>query len=102
MMKYFNPTLEVKNIDYKHASLKIFPNPAQSHFTLMYTSDKNTTAALEVFDISGSLVFAQEVLLKTGTNFIPLEARQWMPGNYIFTLKVKNKILSEGRLIKIK
>jgi uncharacterized delta-60 repeat protein len=101
-MKYSNPTLDVKKFDSKRAPLKIFPNPAQARYTLMYSSDKNTKALIEIFNSTGSTSFKQEVFLKPGANIFDLDSRSMMPGNYILTIRSNNKILGEGRLIKIK
>jgi hypothetical protein len=101
-MKYSNPTLGVKNIDSKRTSLNIFPNPAQSQFTLMYRSNKNTKAVIEIFNSIGSIILKQEVSLKPGANIFDLDSRSMIPGNYVLTIRTNNKILGEGRLIKIK
>ena len=74
----------------------VFPNPAASHFTLIIRDSDYLHASLEVFDLTGRLVFEIKSL-KNSQTVIPVN--DWKPGLYIFSLRKTGKDGSvlEGR-----
>jgi hypothetical protein len=72
------------------STISIIPNPAQAECTLIYFSDVATeNDLLEVYDLSGKLVFKQNAVSKEGMNYITLQTEMLPAG--VYTLRLQQK-----------
>ncbi len=73
-------------------SLTVSPNPAAGDFTINYSSAKSGSAAINVFNINGMLVYAKTVLVVQGINHINVNLAGAINGNYRVAVQNGNDI----------
>jgi hypothetical protein len=79
------------------STINIIPNPARAECTLIYYSDAATdNDLLEVYDLSGKLVFKQNAVSKEGMNYITLQTEMLPAG--VYTLRLQQK--TNGRVLR--
>ena len=88
---------DVYDHDIKDKILKFYPNPAENEVVLEFNSTENNDAQLSVFNILGSKVHVQQIKLIAGQNYIKLDVRNLVVGNYIMKLCVGNDVYT-GKL----
>ncbi|MBE0661206.1 MAG: T9SS type A sorting domain-containing protein [Bacteroidales bacterium] len=67
-------------------SFDVFPNPASTSLTLTHKNSRNYTTELQVFDLTGRLIFEEKAL----QNPLNIQVRNWNRGLYLFSVKFKN------------
>jgi ELWxxDGT repeat protein len=83
-------------------SIKIFPNPAQSHINIECDLVKSVDANITVFDLSGKRVYSSPVTsFSFGVNNIVVPTESFVPGVYSYSLKTdKQEFLASGNFVK--
>lgn len=81
---HLSGTVGIDNSDVTPKELSIYPNPATESVSLQFCSEKQETAKLELFDISGKLIFSQSTEINQGQNTLKLSG--FGKGNYIVSL----------------
>jgi hypothetical protein len=76
----------------------LFPNPANSYFTLMVNSEEASGGTLSVYDISGRLVSAKAVTLQPGENSFLTGTENLQSGIYIVRLDAEDLSVS-GKVV---
>jgi len=79
--------------------IKIFPNPAQTWFTVEIGKNKepDDEFIVEIFDLFGRLT--KEVEIPNGQNNIRLYVSDWNRGMYLVRVKNRNSVLGSGKLV---
>ncbi len=78
-----------------YAQLSIFPNPVKEILTAQITSAKAEKATLQITDMQGKVLQQKEVVLKAGSNNLPVNTAALTKGTYV--LVVKGKVVNEQR-----
>ena len=79
-------------------ALHIFPNPANGACTFQLPSSFSSKSSLEVFDISGKLIFRSEEILEPGMNYFTLDG---LTGG-VFVIKIKTaQTVYSGKIISM-
>ncbi len=66
--------------------LKLQPNPAAGSVTLEYNADNQTTATIELLDVSGRKLFSNITSFQAGTNVLTFDFSQYAAGTYIVSV----------------
>ncbi|MEM6769002.1 MAG: T9SS type A sorting domain-containing protein, partial [Bacteroidota bacterium] len=77
----------------------VFPNPVATTTRIGVNVATAQMGALRVVDAAGRLVYASEVALVSGEQWLTLEARDWPAGTYAFSLQTQEGLLRE-KLVK--
>ena len=67
---YGTPTATKEEELPEQAGISVYPNPAHGLLRLKWESEKEMTAQIQIFDLTGRLVLKQE--LQSGENSMPL------------------------------
>ncbi len=78
--------------------LMAFPNPFNENITLYIQSNNNETVTIDIFDLTGKLVFNQQV----NTNENILIGNDFANGEYIIRTSLANGLEHFERIIKVK
>ena len=82
------------------ATLSLYPNLIQNQTTINYKSDRPSTALLQIFDLSGKVVYRKNMNIQEGTNNIVVtDLGKLMRGNYIVSLNDNSKLFTQ-KIIK--
>lgn len=73
-----------------NALISIAPNPNNGSFTTYYTSSKEETATIIVYDVTGRAVYANAIKLSIGINTIDLQLNELNKGIYLFEFITRN------------
>ncbi len=60
------------------------PNPNNGNFTTYYTSSKEQKVSLKLFDVTGRIVYTDEIKVNTGSNSIEMKLQDLNKGIYLF------------------
>ena len=92
--------LSVKDIKGIEANdVVIYPNPAQSAFTISIDMPESYNALLSLFDISGREVSARNISLQNGKNSIVENIVSLQSGIYFVQLKTNNSVITKKLVI---
>ena len=82
--------------------LFLYPNPASSEITIEFTNDSfdNIDALLQVYSITGKLIYATQ--FNTNTSFKVLPVVMLKNGVYIYHISLSNGIDKSGKLVILK
>lgn len=72
-------------------SLALFPNPTIGESSLMINTREQGLAIMEVYSITGALVFAQNVSVRVGQNRIQLNLNSLHQGMYLIKVNINGK-----------
>jgi len=53
-------------------AFSLYPNPTNSDVNLILSVDNSSRISIEMFDVSGKLIFSQNQFILIGTNSVPL------------------------------
>ena len=82
------------------ASLSVYPNMVRNQTTINYKADRQSTAVLQIFDLSGKVVYRKYMNIQEGTNNIVVtDLGKLMRGNYIVSLNDNSKLFTQ-KIIK--
>lgn len=70
----------------KNYTLKVAPNPAQTQTNIAFEMAKEQQVVLEVFNLTGRVVYQQSVDAKAGLNQVDLDIYDWNNGVYFVRL----------------
>lgn len=75
-----------KDLDHNNSMLSVYPNPGYDEVTLQFNStNKSQTATIQLYDLSGKLLFSQVYSLKANEEFIKLNTSSLIPGLYFIS-----------------
>ena len=81
-------------------TLSLYPSLIQNQTTINYKADRPSTALLQIFDLSGKVVYRKNMNIQEGTNNIVVnDLGKLMRGNYIVSLNDNNKLFNQ-KIIK--
>ena len=60
------------------------PNPNNGNFTTYYTSSKEQKVSVKLFDVTGRIVYTDEIKVNTGNNSIEMKLHDLNKGIYLF------------------
>ncbi len=89
--------IEIK--DQQFENLKIYPNPAVYDFNVVMTADRNRTAMLEVFSITGQKVRSQSLSIESGFNKFTVNVQDLPKGQYLVQLTGDGLELAPMKLV---
>lgn len=89
-----NP-LAVEIIEVGESGNKIIPNPAKDHARVYFQNKNNSESKLILFDSSGNIVS----LFDSNLEFFDLDLSNNISGLYLFSITIKDQIITSGRLI---
>ena len=74
-------------------TLEIYPTLVHSSATLLFNSDKNTKAVLQIIDTRGILVYQEELKLQNGNNSFRIgQLERLRTGSYVVILNAGNRL----------
>lgn len=81
-------------------SIEIFPNPSNGDFTMLISNDKYESTSIEIFDMTGRIIYKQAAILQEGINVINLSASHLSNGIYFVSTNVQGKKITQKMLVK--
>ncbi len=81
-------------------TLTIFPNPAKEHLLIKTDSFAGKAATIQVLDLSGRIVFYQEVAHLPGENY-PIPIKHFPKGNYVLKVQPNNHRIMITQFTKV-
>ena len=84
------------NKEKDHVGLTVLPNPFQDSFWTNIRSEKNQVGSISVFDLSGQLLYTENLQLSKGNNSIEVRSEvKWPPGIYFVEMIVGDEKLRD-------
>ena len=80
-------------------SLALYPNPVQADLNIAYDASKEGKCLLQIMDLSGRLMYSQELDAQEGHNTYTLDLGQTLIDKGIYILRIKSES-SESRAIR--
>jgi len=78
---------ELSSLSYK---MTVHPNPFKDHVTVLLEIEREEEGLLSVYDLSGRLVYSEELLLETGANRVVIEGEHFpVKGAYLLQVKTE-------------
>jgi hypothetical protein len=86
----FEPSTSVQTVVGKFETAKVYPNPVTKASVLEFEASENVNTTLEVFDVTGKMVFARDLgLVNAGNNKIALEELHSVLSSGVYMLNIK-------------
>jgi hypothetical protein len=85
-------------ISKKAEGVQMYPNPTREGVTLLYTSNTNEEAHVELRDLLGRIIYTN--FIKSGTEYY-LALNLYSKGAYLITVSENNAIIYKNKLIKL-
>lgn len=86
--------VEIENSNVMPTGLTVYPNPSAESISMEFWSEKNEIAQLELFDVSGKMVYSKGLKINSGQNLLRLSG--FSKGNYIINLFSESLRYSES------
>ena len=83
-----------------NAEFKVYPNPANDNFNVNYSISDAQVGTVQVFDVTGKLVYSQK--LDANSNSINIETEKWNTGLYSCRIIVNNNIVMNSKISIVK
>lgn len=80
-------------------SLKLFPNPTSDKVNLLFNTSKNTEGSIQIYDMTGRMVYKLNKQVKVGLNAWTLNTSTFAPGQYIIMLGDKVHMVQQKLII---
>lgn len=102
-------TIKIKDIEENESSLtgnglklnKVFPNPFSSSFNIEIEAETTTNAVVQVFDLTGKVVFSENAQFEIGMNNLKLALKQRLVnGTYLLKIQEESGQIITQKLIK--
>lgn len=74
---------------------RLFPNPGRAELWLQYEARSSSQAQLQVYSLTGQLVWERPIRLSAGDNLIAIPAQPWPAGVYQFRLGLDGEHISQ-------
>lgn len=74
-------------LDETGSLIRLYPNPAKDHATLLVSAKQNESAAYRITDYSGRILLTRALVLNPGSNAIDLPLEGLAPGVYTIQLR---------------
>ena len=71
----------------KFDGVTVFPQPAATEATIYLTSPANESGTIQVYDISGKLIYSNDIQLIKGENYVNLHCENWIAGHYVIQIE---------------
>lgn len=78
----------------------LYPNPASSSVTLLLDNPNNDAMDVQIVDLSGKVVYSENMQLQTGVNKKTIQLNNFKSGVYFLILNNKNVHSSQKLIIK--
>jgi len=82
-------------------TFSLYPNPTNSDINLLLSVDDASDIFIEIFDVLGKLVFVQNQVVFSGTNFVPINIEIFNEGIYFCKVTFPNGNLMKQTFVKI-
>ena len=79
-------TTSTEETDLTFGELTVFPNPASDITQVSISTAKNLQGQMQIVDMSGQLVYKQNVQLVSGETQIPIDVKNFSTGQYIVNI----------------
>lgn len=87
-------------LDKETFDARLFPNPTDGDFRIVFNSDIQSTAQIEIFDITGRVVFDIQEEVKVGKNELELNVSDYNTGIYLISTNINNKVNVSKLIVK--
>ncbi len=95
-----NPTTQISEIKSSNSCIKAFPNPFSDSFKILYYLTNNTNVSIEVYDLTGKIIFSKQFSEKSGNHEMQINLDSSPEGIYFYKFTQDN-CLYTGKLLKI-
>lgn len=81
--------------DKEAIAFNIFPNPNNGTFVLLFNSENNDVATLDVTDATGRVVLKKNVVLNAGPNNFEIELTEFAAGIYDVSITHNDHVITQ-------
>ncbi len=92
-------TLGSSIITHNGAELSVYPNPATGFCTVSYYADKPTSILISLYEVSGRIVYKEQIRTNTGTNKLPISLKGLSNGIYFLKVTDESGVKQEKLII---
>lgn len=92
--------LSVSEIINPSISFFTYPNPSKGDFVLFVKSNYSELATINIYTITGTLVYNNEIKIKNGNSMKKIHTENLAKGIYVLEVKTKSNILTNKLVIK--
>jgi len=82
-------------------AFSLYPNPTNSDVNLILSVDNSSRISIEMFDVSGKLIFSQNQFILIGTNSVPLHIEFFNGGLYYCKVTFPNGNFMKQTFVKL-
>jgi hypothetical protein len=91
-------TLDLNKFDVQQNA----PNPFDGKSEIRFSSITNSDVEFKVYNMLGSIVFANKYKAEKGINMITIESNSFVPGLYVYSIKNGDKIITKRMVVSNK
>lgn len=82
------------------SEMKMFPNPASNQVTINVLSKESTNATISVTNLTGQLIYSQNISLESGNNQYLLNVSNYTSGFYLVNIRTNTGSTTQKLIIK--
>jgi len=93
-------TTDITNNTIIESSITVSPNPVSEIANLEFNADYSGTEELIIYDITGKIVYSQQLEITSGNNKIPINVTNLSSGTYLISIKSERLTINEKLIIQ--
>jgi hypothetical protein len=86
-------------LDYAKNDIRIAPNPVRKNASVFFTGNYNTSAKLNILNLSGQVLSSRVISVKAGENFYPVDVSLLSQGVYIIEISLPEKSFTNKLMV---
>jgi len=90
----------VEKMTHTLSEATVFPQPTTEHAKVYINSAIEEPGELKVYDLSGKLIYCDDIQLVKGTNHINVNCSKWIPAHYVVSIVGEELGVQVVRLVK--
>jgi len=98
--EHLSPMISINRDDHDLRITAAFPNPAGDLLNIQFYTPEEETVTMQITDLTGRLVFRQQMEAAKGTNLFPAILDQLCAGAYMINIVNSNTVAAPVRFVK--
>jgi hypothetical protein len=99
VLRYNDPTASIKEYTNEINGLDVYPNPANDHISISFSSKGSNTGEISLINALGQTVYTKQVALNEGKNRLNVQLNELPKGIYFAKVKNGNNQVSTKKII---
>lgn len=94
-----NVTIKASSDETKLESGVFYPNPFNRETNISFTAMHEHLATFDIMDVTGKIIYSEEIAVTKGYNEKTIKGETFVPGVYLFKLRLRDKMI-KGKIVK--